>query len=342
MKLPEIIMIKWVEFQICFLIIYIIPKVSRGSFAMKHNKLLVVDDEETVLSVLKNYLARETSFDCKFASSAEEALQIFAQEPVDVILTDLKMPGMSGLDLVNEIKERKPDAAIIIMSGYGEMEDVIIALRHGVVDFFQKPFKMQTVLECLRRTFHRVNIECSLIEAGSFLLGETKKIVIPNNFDAANQVTIDLTKNLVKNGFTDEVQVESIRVALSEIIINGIEHGNLEVSYEEKNKRIDNFESYSTFLDELANKSDFKKRKVEIEYTFTRDFVRFVIRDEGNGFDHTNLPDPTDPMNLMNSHGRGILMTRIYMDEVTFNDKGNEATLIKYVSKIREPATAEV
>ena len=309
---------------------------------MKHNKLLVVDDEDTVLSVLKNYLARETSFDCRFASSAEEALEIYSQEPIDVVLTDLKMPGMTGLDLVMEIKDRKPDASIIIMSGYGEMEDVIIALRHGVVDFFQKPFKMQTVLECLRRTFHRVNIECSLIEAGSFLLSESKKIVIPNNFDAANQVTIDLTKNLVKNGFSDEVQVESIRVALSEIIINGIEHGNLEVSYEEKNKRIDNFEAYSIFLEDLADNQNFKDRHVEIEYTFNREMVRFVIRDEGNGFDHANLPDPTDPMNLMNSHGRGILMTRIYMDEVTFNDKGNEVTLIKYVSNVPAEATTEV
>jgi anti-sigma regulatory factor (Ser/Thr protein kinase) len=57
--------------------------------------------------------------------------------------------------------------------------------------------------------------------------------------------------------------------------------------------------------------------------------VRFVITDEGAGFDHSNLPDPTDPANLLSSHGRGILMTRIYMDEVSYNPVGNQVTLVR-------------
>ena len=62
----------------------------------------------------------------------------------------------------------------------------------------------------------------------------------------------------------------------------------------------------------------------------TREMAKFVIRDEGRGFDPTHLPDPTTPENLERTCGRGILLMRTFMDEVEFNQRGNEVTLIKH------------
>lgn len=296
---------------------------------MNTNTLLVVDDEAPVLTVLKNFLERERTFESRFADCAETAIEMFKERPVDLVLTDLKMPGKSGLDLVKEIKEIDSKVQVIVMSGYGDVEDVITALRMGVVDYFQKPFRMQTVLDCIRRTFDRIEIQRNLTSAKAYVVEERKHLRIPNNFEAAHQVTMELTQNLVRNGFSDESHVESIRVALTEIITNAIEHGNLGVTYEQKNERIDNYEEYRAFLRERSEQPDYRERVVEIIYTMKDNEAKFVITDQGEGFDHSTLPDPTDPENLLNSHGRGILMTRIYMDELYYNDTGNQAILIK-------------
>ena len=295
-------------------------------------RLLVVDDEEMILSLLKSWLERETHFECEFFSSGEAALAFYEDKGCDVLLTDIRMPGMDGIELLRSIKQVDRDVAVIVMSGYSEVNSVIEALREGVVDFFKKPFEMRSVIDCLNRTFQRLNVEYSRQEAISYLASESQTFRIPNSFDAADQVALDLTRQLAEKDFTDDAIIESVRVSLNEMIINAIEHGNLEVSYEEKSRIIEDFEAYGAFLKKRAEQPRFRDRRVEIEYSMTADAITFVVRDQGDGFDHDNLPDPTDPENLLNCHGRGILMTTIYMDEVRYNEKGNEVTLVKYAN----------
>ena len=303
----------------------------------KHNKLLVVDDEEMILSLLRSWLDRETNYECFFASCGEEALKIFQENPCDVVLTDVRMPGMSGIDLLKEVNKINPGVAVIVMSGFAEFGSVVDALREGVVDFFRKPFEIKTVLECLNRTFQRLNVEYSRNQAYTYLVSESRAFKIPNDFDAADQITLDLTQYLSEKGFGEEPLIESLRVSLNEMIINSIEHGNLEIGYDGKSRIIENFEEYAKFLKERAAQPKYKDRYVTVEYSMTPKTVKFVIRDQGKGFDHQNLPDPTNPENLLSCHGRGILMTRIYMDEVRYNDAGNEVTLIKH----RHPETPD-
>ncbi|MBN1515693.1 response regulator [Candidatus Sumerlaeota bacterium] len=297
---------------------------------MKHNKLLIVDDEEAIISVLRGFLDQETDFECHYANSSDEAIQLFTTENIDVVLTDIKMPGLNGIALIGELRKINPHVQVIAMSAYGDVEEVIEALRAGVVDFFQKPFRIHTALESLRRAFQRVNVVYSADQTAKWIAKEEKELIIPNSFEAASQVTMELTRNMTPFDLDDEFQLESIRVALNEIIVNAIEHGNLEISYEEKNKLIENFENYRSVIEQRSVDSRYKDRRVLIRSRITSNEARFIIEDEGKGFAHDNLPDPTDVENLMNSHGRGILMARIYMDELLYNEKGNVCTIVKY------------
>lgn len=73
----------------------------------------------------------------------------------------------------------------------------------------------------------------------------------------------------------------------------------------------------------------YRDRRVHVTARFDSDEAVFVIRDEGSGFDPAKLPDPTDPENLIRPFGRGVMLMRTFMDEVSFNSRGNEITLIK-------------
>lgn len=109
----------------------------------KH-RILVVDDELTVCKSIRKVLVRE---DCEvdMALSGEEALSKEAEQPYDVMIVDLKMPGLSGMDLLKLLKARNPKARIIMVTGYPTMRNTLQAMQLGAMDFLPKPFLPTTL-----------------------------------------------------------------------------------------------------------------------------------------------------------------------------------------------------
>ena len=109
----------------------------------KH-RILVVDDELTVCKSIRKVLIRE---DCEvdMALSGEEALRKEADEPYDVMIVDLMMPGLSGMDLLKLLKARNPKARIIMVTGYPTMRNTLQAMQLGAMDFLPKPFLPTTL-----------------------------------------------------------------------------------------------------------------------------------------------------------------------------------------------------
>jgi anti-sigma regulatory factor (Ser/Thr protein kinase) len=115
-------------------------------------------------------------------------------------------------------------------------------------------------------------------------------------------------------------------VALEEALLNAIFHGNLEASSELRQQDEDH---YYRLAEERCRQPPYRDRKVYFTFRLTRTEGVFSIRDDGPGFDWSALPDPTDPDNLGRVGGRGLLLIRTFMDEVHFNDKGNQITLVQ-------------
>jgi DNA-binding NtrC family response regulator len=109
----------------------------------KH-RILVVDDELTVCKSIRKVLIRE---DCEvdMVLSGEEALRKEADEPYDVMIVDLMMPGLSGMDLLKLLKARNPKARIIMVTGYPTMRNTLQAMQLGAMDFLPKPFLPTTL-----------------------------------------------------------------------------------------------------------------------------------------------------------------------------------------------------
>lgn len=112
---------------------------------MRPLRVLVVDDEESIRYSVGEYLRRRGE-ECQTAESGEQALEYLRGEDYDVMLTDLMMPGLSGMDVVREAKRLRPQLVCIILTGHGSREDAIEAVREGVFEFIEKPVMQLSVL----------------------------------------------------------------------------------------------------------------------------------------------------------------------------------------------------
>lgn len=125
-------------------------------------------------------------------------------------------------------------------------------------------------------------------------------VVIPSKRAAAGKAEREVLCSARKAGFSDE-SLFAIRLAVDEAIANAIQHGN---------------------------RGDPSKH-VTIRYRVDRDRFEITVADEGHGFHPDQLPDPTTPENIERPHGRGVMLMRAYMTEVSFNERGNEVTMVK-------------
>jgi cyclic di-GMP phosphodiesterase len=124
-------------------------------------RMLVVDDEESVCDVLCQKFSEE-SFDCKFCLSGEAALALLPLEKFDVIISDLRMPGISGLELVSRMREMDPHAAFLVVTGDSDITTGVEAMKQGASDYIVKPFQLQAVSLRVRRALEKRRVELEL------------------------------------------------------------------------------------------------------------------------------------------------------------------------------------
>jgi diguanylate cyclase (GGDEF)-like protein len=123
----------------------------------KDLKILVVDDEDSLLSVLSQVLNRE-GFQVTAAASGEEAWEIFKKDPVPLVIADIVMPGMTGIELLLKVKEEYPETQVIIMTSYASFETVTKALRHGAYDYLIKPFEdLDVISTAAKRAMEKID-----------------------------------------------------------------------------------------------------------------------------------------------------------------------------------------
>jgi len=112
-------------------------------------RILIIDDEPNILSVLHSLLADD--YDCKAATSATEALEYLKEENYDLVLSDIMMPGMSGLELLEEISRLNRDTVVVLISGNLNIQSAIEAMRRGAFDYVTKPFNLSDVEAAVQR-----------------------------------------------------------------------------------------------------------------------------------------------------------------------------------------------
>ncbi|NOY65197.1 MAG: sigma-54-dependent Fis family transcriptional regulator [Nitrospirae bacterium] len=113
-------------------------------------RVLVIDDE-AIVRVSCERVLRPEGFEVVVTSRGDEAIELLEKEPYDVVLTDLKMPDMDGLEVLKIIKERWPDIQVIIITGYGTISTAVQAIKMGAYEYIEKPFTPQDILQVVEK-----------------------------------------------------------------------------------------------------------------------------------------------------------------------------------------------
>ncbi|MHB8881953.1 MAG: sigma-54-dependent transcriptional regulator [Thermodesulfovibrionales bacterium] len=123
-----------------------------------NNKILIVDDEKAMLTLAERIISGQRDCEVLKAETGAEAMELLSLHDVGVVLTDVMMPGMDGMELLAEIKGRWPDITVIIMTAYGSIENAVEAMKKGAYDYITKPFQYDDLLLVVDRAFERVNL----------------------------------------------------------------------------------------------------------------------------------------------------------------------------------------
>ena len=290
--------------------------------------ILVVDDEEVIRYTLQKKLSR-MGYNVISMEKAEDALYLLKNgELVDLIITDIKLRKMDGIELLRRINGLDEPIPVLIITGHGNVEDAIKALRYGASDFIRKPFDIHDIASSVRTILKRRYEKQIVAGFARFIENDQRMLKIPVDSTLINPISYYLTKDLVPVGLCNNTTAENISLSLQETLNNAMFHGNLEVSSEVREQF--GLKGYHELIEERKEDPDYNSRIVTIRYSLNRDFVEYLIEDEGPGFDFGNLPDPRDPENFFKNSGRGLLIIRIHMDEVEWNEKGNVIRLRKY------------
>lgn len=291
--------------------------------------VLVVDDSPTQQLQIQLLLEAD-GYRVSLAADGLEALESIAQERPDLVVTDLQMPNMNGLELVAAIKSRFTSIPVILATAVGSETIAAAALQKGASSYVPKsdlaaglsPIVQQVLSLSLEAKSRREIVDCIDSIEISLRLGNDETLV-PSVIARLEQAACEID-------FCDEMLWMQIAMALDEALVNAIFHGNLEVSSELR--QVDDGKPFVDLVNHRKTLSPYRERRVAIQMRVDREKANFTIADEGPGFDVTSLPDPTDPANLDKAGGRGLLLIHSFMDEVCHNEKGNQISMLKLKS----------
>jgi CheY-like chemotaxis protein len=287
--------------------------------------VLVVDDNVVDRHKAAALVTQSLGWRVVQADGGKAALEAVGREVPAAVLTDLQMPEVDGLAVVETLRASHPFLPVVVMTAHGSEEVAVAAIRKGAASYIPKRnlgFDLADILpqvvaaaEGSRQQQHLVR-EC-LREAEAYY-------ALPNDPALVRAMVARLQDDLGGVGLCGDRGVH-IGIALEEALTNALYHGNLEVSSALREGA--DTGAYRRTAEDRRRRPPYSDRRIHVRARLTPAEGVIRVRDEGPGFDPNSLPDPTDPENIVRASGRGLLLIRTFMDEVTFNPTGNEITM---------------
>jgi CheY-like chemotaxis protein/anti-sigma regulatory factor (Ser/Thr protein kinase) len=288
--------------------------------------ILVVDDSLLEQRYVARILAQHGGWRVATARNGAEALEVIDRVAPAAVLTDMNMPEMDGLTLVERVRERHPLVPVVLMTGGGSERVAVAALKAGAADYVPKQALACDLVPVLERVLSVGQAEHRRFRVLQGMTRRSSQFVLENDPALVPPLVAQFREDLIEMGLCDLTGATRAGVALEEALLNAIYHGNLEVSSELRENGDDEFHRLAR---ERRGREPYAARRVRVTARLTPAGAAFVIADEGPGFDVSALPDPTHPTALDRPSGRGILLMRTFMDEVRYNATGNRVRLVK-------------
>jgi len=289
-------------------------------------RILVVDDAKIDRLLVEALLGDESGLEVECVSSGQEGLERIDACVPDLVITDLVMPEMDGLAVVSRLHAERPGLPVILMTSRGSEEIAVQALREGAASYVPKRLLRDHLLSTVNDVLAIAQEGHTEQELYGALCACSYQFQLSSDIRLVRPLVRHLQTAMQRMDLCDPTGCTQVAIALQEAVHNAAEHGNLEIDSE---LRESDYDGYRALCEERARLEPYRGRRIDVDASFTRERATFRIRDEGAGFDPGTLPDPREPANLEKLSGRGVLLMRTFMDEVTFNERGNEVTMIK-------------
>jgi CheY-like chemotaxis protein len=289
--------------------------------------VLVVDDSPIDQRLAGGLL--EKHFDCvvAYAADGKQALAQMAQSLPELVVTDLLMPEMNGLELVTAVKTDYPFVPVILMTAQGSEDIAAQALRRGAASYVPK----RRLADDLPATVERILLGSLEDRAHSQLMHylETSEsvFVLANDLAAIRALVNHAQEMLRCLPLGDETERLRVGVALEEALRNAYYHGNLEIGAGSGNAELEQL------VAQRLAEAPYRDRRIRVAAKISRTEATFIIHDDGPGFDASRLPIGADLPSDDRAAGRGVVLMRSIMDEVRYNQTGNEVTLVKRAAR---------
>ena len=294
--------------------------------------ITVVDDSQVDRMLIGGLLRTNSKYRVGLASNGKDALARIADAPPHLVITDLVMPEMDGFELVKELRFRYPQIPVILMTAYGNESIAVQALEAGAASYVPKAQQAERLHETVERVLAKAETErrrarfaeCVSEFHCTYLLGNDPDLIAP--------LIDDIQQRLV--GVCIDNANERLRTALAleEAILNAMYHGNLEVSETEAAHARANPDFLRFLVEQRRASPAYRKRQIRVEAHITGEGARFVIHDDGPGFDISAASAASDGECFESGRGRGLMLIRSHMNKVSYNRIGNEVTLVKHTN----------
>ncbi len=284
-------------------------------------KILLVDDSATDRRLIEGLLKKSLHFEVETASDGLVALEKIQMKAPDVVVTDMQMPNMDGMELVEKVRLLYPLVPVVLITAAGSEELASQALQRGAAGYVPKARcdellneTLDHVLELTRTesSFERI-LECATLTQFAFAFANDFALIAPL-IELAQRMSLGL-------GICDEPAAVQVGVALEHAILNAIYHGNLEIGGPLNGDR--------AMMDQRLTQAPYKDRRVHIEIRVTSEEARFMVRDEGPGFKYQELTATGRKTALLGEGGRGLFLMWAFMDSVSFDPTGNSVVMVK-------------
>ncbi len=285
--------------------------------------VMVVDDTAVDRRLAGGLLEQSLEYNVCYAENGQDALAKIVDYLPDIVVTDLQMPDLDGLELVTCIGERFPDLPVVLMTAHGSENIAAQALASGAASYVPKNELAESLLETVRHVLAIAGSE----SRNRKLMNSIRRTEFEFELDnepALVEPLVDLVQQIVDSHqlFDNQTRVR-VGVAFENAIMNAMIRGNLEISRSEFPV------TTPEIIAQRRSEPAFSGRRIKVEVSLNRDHVQFRIEDQGPGFDLSTVPTPSDPSSFRNGMGRGLVLVRSFMDEVIFEDGGRTVRMTK-------------
>lgn len=295
--------------------------------------VLLVDDSATDRKMIGGILERN-GFAVRYAENGNGALKQLHRSLPEIVLTDMQMPEMDGLELVKSIRAEFPQVPVILMTGHGSETLAAQALQHGAASYVPKSQIAKLLVDSVRHVLELARGDNNFRR----LIDQTKltdfQFELPNDLTLVEPLITLVQQMVAGMQICDAAGCLQIGVALEHAILNAMYHGNLELSSEQLRAEpkpvggpAADENAPPSLLQQRLVADPYQKRLVHVRALIGREEARLTVRDEGRGFDvqsclNVSLSDDE-------TAGRGLVLMWALMDKVIYNKTGNEVTLVK-------------